>query len=450
MSTRRTLISNATIINEQRQYIASVVICDSRIEDIFEGENSFPHEAQYSEKIDARGMFLFPGAIDVHVHFREPGLTHKADIASESRAAAAGGVTTFMDMPNSIPQTTTIDNLEAKYTLAAQSAVINYSFYLGATNDNFDQIRQLEYGQACGIKIFLGASTGNMLVNKNDILSKIFAESQSLIAVHSEDETIITANKAKYKALFGDNIPIEYHPLIRSAEACYVSTAKTVEMAHKYGTRLHVAHISTARELALFESDKADFDKKITAEACVHHLWFCGADYKSLGTKIKCNPAIKTAADRQALRQAINSGKIDLIATDHAPHLLSEKQGDCLTAASGCPIIQYSLTAMLELAKQNVFTYATVAEKMCHAPALLYRVKNRGFIRQGYYADLVLVNPNCQWEVNAENILSKCAWSPFESTTFSHKIQTTWVNGQKVYDNGKIDDAGRGQRIEFI
>ena len=441
------LIRNATIINEGRTFTGSVLIKDDFIAEIFENNNIVIDEPY--EETDASGLWLLPGVIDDQVHFREPGLTHKADIRTESKAAAAGGVTSFMEMPNTKPQATTIELLEQKYELAAEKSLANYSFYMGATNDNIAELKKVDARNVCGVKVFMGSSTGNMLVDNEKTLSAVFSEIPMLIATHCEDEPTIRQNIAFYKQLLGNDIPLKYHPLIRSTEACYKSSAQAVALAEKYGSRLHILHLSTEKELALFDNNKPLTDKKITAEVCVHHLWFSDNDYARYGNRIKWNPAIKTAADKSALIAAVNSGKIDVVATDHAPHLWSEKEGGCLTATSGGPLVQHSLVAMLQLAKQGCFTIEKVVEKMSHSPALLFRVEKRGFIRKGYFADLVLVNPDKKWTVTQENCLSKCGWSPFESTTFDTKVQTTWVNGQKVFDNDVIDENVRGRRLVF-
>lgn len=444
----KTIIHNAEIINEGKQFLGYVIIDNDIISKVGEGTPLQANIDECNDIIDAQGMLLLPGAIDDQVHFREPGLTHKADIASESQAAVAGGVTSFMDMPNTKPATTTVELLEQKYDIAAQVSCANYSFYAGATNDNMAELRQVDFSRVCGVKVFMGSSTGNMLVDNKDTLRSIFSEIPSIVAIHSEDEAIINRNKAYYSERFGNDLPVYFHPLIRSAEACYVSTARAVELANECGTRLHVLHISSAREMELLDN-KPLSEKKITAEVCVHHLWFTDNDYAQKGNRIKCNPAVKTHADREALRNALKNGLIDVVATDHAPHLLSEKQGGCLTAASGMPLVQYSLVAMLEMARKGIFTYEIVIDKMCHAPATLYRINKRGFIREGYYADLVLVNQNDSYTVEAKDIKSKCAWSPFEGERLHHKVQTTFVNGNKVYDNGIINTDIRGERLSF-
>lgn len=439
------LIKNATLINEDRHYRASVLLDGEIISEIFEGDEL----PQAEQVVDATGLWLIPGVIDDQVHFREPGLTHKADIHTESKAAAAGGVTSFMEMPNTMPLTVTIDALEDKYRLGAEKSVVNYSFYMGATNSNIEELKKLNPSTVCGVKVFMGSSTGNMLVDNVETLSRIFAEIPLLIATHCEDEATIQKNKAYYKSVQGDDLPIQFHPLIRDAEACYRSSSFAVELARKYNARLHVLHLSTAREMELFDNQLPLSQKRITGEVCVHHLWFSDQDYARYGNRIKWNPAIKSEADRAALIQALNDDRLDVVATDHAPHLLREKEGNCLKAASGGPLVQYSLVAMLELAKQGHFTPEKVVRKMCHAPAELYRVRNRGFIRKGYFADLVLVNPSAQWQIQPQDIESRCGWSPFEDTVFHHRIEKTWVNGRLVYANGTVDDSIRGQRLLF-
>lgn len=441
------LIKNATLINEDRSYLASVVVDGQIIKEIIEGNGtpSFPCD----EVIDAEGLWLLPGVIDDQVHFREPGLTHKADLHTESRAAAAGGVTSFMEMPNTMPLTITMEALDDKYRLGAEKSVVNYSFYMGATNTNLDELRKVNPEEVCGVKVFMGSSTGNMLVDNLDTLSGIFAEVPMLIATHCEDEETIRANKEHFKSLHGDDLPIEFHPLIRNDEACFRSSSFAVELASKYNSRLHVLHLSSAREMELFSNSLPLTEKRITAEVCVHHLWFSDEDYAEYGNRIKWNPSIKRKTDRDALLQALNDDRIDVVATDHAPHLLREKEGNCLKAASGGPLVQYSLVAMLELALQGKLTVEKVIRKMCHAPAELFRVRRRGFIRPGYFADLVLVDPSAEWSVKADEIESKCGWSPFEGTTFHHRVVKTWVNGDLVYSDGKVNDTVRGQRLMF-
>lgn len=441
-------IHNARIVNLGREYTGYVAIDGEFIHAMGDGVAPEALLAASQEVIDAAGMLLIPGCIDDHVHFREPGLTHKADIASESRAAVAGGVTSYMDMPNTKPLTITAEALEEKFDIAARSSVANYSFFIGATNDNIDTLLSIDNKRVAGVKLFLGSSTGNMLVDESDVLHRLFRECRTLISVHSEDEAIIRERRAFYTGRFGEDLSVFYHPLIRSAEACYVCTERAVELARRYGTRLHVAHISTARELELFWAEPL-LDKRITAEACVHHLWFTDNDYASLGTRIKCNPAIKTTADRNALRDAVNNGAIDLIATDHAPHLLSEKQGGALTAASGSPYVQFSLIMMLELVRQGVFSTVTVVEKMCHAPAMLYNIDRRGILRPGYYADMVLIDTDTRHTITKEEILSKCGWSPLEGTTFHSRVVKTFVNGKCIYSDGVVADNLASHPLKF-
>ena len=441
-------IHNARIVNLGREYTGYVAIDGEFIHAMGDGAAPEALLAASQEVIDAAGMLLIPGCIDDHVHFREPGLTHKADIASESRAAVAGGVTSYMDMPNTKPLTITAEALEEKFDIAARSSVANYSFFIGATNDNIDTLLSIDNKRVAGVKLFLGSSTGNMLVDESDVLHRLFRECRTLISVHSEDEAIIRERRAFYTGRFGEDLSVFYHPLIRSAEACYVCTERAVELARRYGTRLHVAHISTARELELVWAEPL-LDKRITAEACVHHLWFTDNDYASLGTRIKCNPAIKTTADRNALRDAVNNGAIDLIATDHAPHLLSEKQGGALTAASGSPYVQFSLIMMLELVRQGVFSTVTVVEKMCHAPAMLYNIDRRGILRPGYYADIVLIDTNTRHTVTKEDVLSKCGWSPLEGTTFHSRVVKTFVNGKCIYSDGVVADNLASHPLKF-
>ena len=442
------LIKNATIVNEGRNFIGSVLIDGERIKAVFE-ENQHIDIIEPFTEIDATGLLLIPGVIDDQVHFREPGLTHKGDIYSESKAAVAGGITSYFEMPNTKPQATTIELLEEKYNIAAEKSFANYSFLMGVTNDNIDELKKINPRNVAGLKMFMGSSTGNMLVDNEKTLHRVFSEISLLIVTHCEDEATIQANVQHYKSLLGDDIPVEYHPLIRNAEACYKSSSFAVELATKYNSRLHVFHLSSAKEMSLFSSDKPLKEKRITAEVCVHHLWFNNTDYAKYGNRIKWNPAIKFESDRQALVDAVNSNKIDVIATDHAPHLLSEKEGSCLKAASGGPLVQHSLVAMLQLVKQGAFSLEKVIEKMCHAPADLFRIEDRGYIRPGYFADLVLVDLNKPWTVSTVNILYKCGWSPFEGTTFDALVLKTWVNGRLAYDNGKVDESVRGMRLLF-
>ncbi len=441
-----TLITNATIINEGTQRKGSVLINNGIIEKIFDQGETLPDA---DNKIDATGKLLLPGIIDDQVHFREPGLTHKGDIHSESRAAVAGGITSFMEMPNTKPQTTTLTALEDKYAVASEKSFANYSFYFGATNDNAEELVKVDPKSVCGIKVFMGSSTGNMLVDDDKTLSKIFSEAPTIVTTHCEDEATIRKNTEYYKNKFGEGISFRYHPVIRSAEACYISSAKAAELATKYGTQLHILHLSTAKEMELLDAQTPLKDKKITGEVCVHHLWFTEDDYDKYGSRIKWNPAVKSSADREALRNAVNSGKLDVVATDHAPHTLEEKNNTYFKAPSGGPLVQHSLVTMLEMARQGIFTYEKVVEKMCHAPAILFRVNKRGFIREGYHADITLVDPAAEWIVSKENILYKCGWSPFEGTSFSHKVTHTFVNGNLVYENGLVNEDIRGERLSF-
>lgn len=443
-------INNARIINEGDSFEGSVLIDGDKIAAIVKKGEQKPVGWQAEEEIDATGLWLIPGCIDDQVHFREPGLTHKADIASESHAAVAGGITSFMDMPNTQPQTTTLENLAWKFERAAATSVANYSFFFGGTNDNMAEIRRLDKRHIPGLKLFLGSSTGNMLVDKKEALERIFGESDLLIAIHAEKEEIIKQNIAHYTQLYGDDLDITFHNKIRSAEACYASSSEAVELATRLGARLHILHLSTAKETTLLDNTLPLREKKITGEVCVHHLWFEEADYARLGNRIKWNPAIKTRADRDALRFALNADKIDVVATDHAPHLLSEKQGSCLKAASGGPLIQYSLLLMLEMVRQGIFSLETVVRKMAHAPAEMFQIDRRGYIRPGYYADLVLLDPRSTTTVCPETILSKCGWSPFEGETFHHAVHTTFVNGEVVYRQGKVNDEVRGMALQFL
>lgn len=443
------LIRNATLINEGKRCTASVRIEGDKIIAVYEKECPDAAVAG-AEIIDATGLWLLPGAIDDQVHFREPGLTHKGDIGSESRAAVAGGVTTFMDMPNTKPQTTTVAELEWKFRRAAETSAANYSFFFGGTNDNMDEIKRIDRQRVPGLKLFLGSSTGNMLIDKQQSLERIFSEAGMLIAVHCEKEEIIRQNIARYTALYGDDLDITFHAKIRSEEACYASSAEAVALADRLGARLHILHLSTARELSLLDGSLPLAQKRITGEVCVHHLWFSDNDYAAYGNRIKWNPAVKTPADREALIAGVNSDTIDIVATDHAPHLLPEKQGSCLKAASGGPLIQHSVPAMLELARQGRFTVEKVVEKMAHRPADLFRIDRRGYVRPGYYADLVLVDPSAPYTVAADNIMYKCGWSPFEGYTFRHRVRKTFVNGRLVYDDGTINEDVRGMEVRYL
>ncbi|MDR2389770.1 MAG: dihydroorotase [Tannerellaceae bacterium] len=440
------LIHNARIINEGYSFRGAVRIEGDKIAEVYRE----PYVLTYTgPAIDAGGKWLLPGVIDDQVHFREPGLTHKGCIATESRAAVAGGITSFMDMPNTSPPTTSLDRLEWKLERAAATSLANYSFFFGGTNENMNEIRRLNPRRVPGLKLFLGSSTGNMLVDNPESLECIFGDAGLLVAVHAEKEEIIRRNTGYYMQQNGNSPDASFHSLIRSAEACYASSSEAVERAVRLGTRLHILHLSTARELALLEGKKPLREKQITAEACIHHLWFSEEDYPRLGNRIKWNPSIKTVHDRRALREAVNRNLIDVVATDHAPHLPVEKEGDCLRAASGGPLVQHSLVALLEMASMGIFTYEKVVEKTAHHPAELFRIDRRGYIRPGYYADLVLIAPNTPWTVSPQNILYQCGWSPFEGQCFSHKVWKTFVNGQLVYDDGQIDNNVRGMELAY-
>lgn len=442
------IIYNALICNENESYRGYITINGERIEKVGCGE--VPDELFLGavEMIDARGSLVIPGVIDDQVHFREPGLTHKGDIASESRAAVAGGVTSYMDMPNVNPATTTIELLEQKYARAAEVSLANYSFYMGATNKNTDEISRVDPRRVCGVKLFMGSSTGNMLVDQVDALEAVFKNSPVLIATHCEEESIVRANMRAAIEEYGDAVPVAMHPVIRSAEACYASSAKAVELAHRYGSRLHVLHLSTARELDLFET-KPLAQKRVTNEVCVHHLWFTDRDYQHKGNLIKWNPAIKSEADRQALRGAVISGRVDIVATDHAPHTQQEKAKPYIEAPSGGPFVQHSLTVMLEMVHQGVFTREKVVEVMCHRPAELFGIEKRGYLREGYFADIVIVNQEHRWRVSDSNILYKCGWSPIEGEEFHNRVSHTFVNGELVYCDGRVNDEVRGRRLNF-
>ncbi len=437
----RTVIQGGKIVNEGKIFDGSIVVEDTKISKIVEGETS--PEDIVDEVIDASGCFVLPGVIDDHVHFREPGLTEKADIDSESRAAAAGGVTSFFDMPNTVPQTTTLEALEEKFALAAQKSHVNYSFFFGATNDNVACFDQLDAHRIPGIKLFMGSSTGNMLVDRRESLERIFSSARLPIMAHCEDTDIINRNMTEAKRKYGDDPEVVHHPEIRSEEACYESTRLAVELAQKHQARLHIAHLTTAKELELIAGEG------ITAEATVSHLYFSDSAYATLGTRIKCNPAIKTAQDRAALRQALNDGRIAVIGTDHAPHLLSQKEGGCARAASGMPMIQFSLVTMLELVDKGVLSLERLVELMCHNPARLFEVRNRGFLREGYQADIVLVRPNSPWVCTKDTILSKCGWSPMEGHEFSWQVERTLCNGHSVYADGTVDADYIGQPVSF-
>lgn len=443
------LIKDATIINEGIKFSGSVLIDGDKIERVF--PYMIPQDFALSEVEirDAAGLYLIPGVIDDQVHFREPGFTHKGDMTSESRAAVAGGVTSFMEMPNTNPQTVTQELLAQKYQRAAEVSPANFSFYMGATNNNLDEVLKTDPSKVCGIKVFMGSSTGNMLVDDEKTLSEIFRNAPTLVATHCEDENTIQKNIEIARGRYGENVPISRHCYIRSDEACFISSSKAIELASKFNTRLHILHLSTAKEMSLFSSGNLK-DKKITAEVCVHHLWFDDRDYISKGNFIKWNPAIKTAKDKEALWEALLSDKIDVIATDHAPHTREEKNNTYFKAPSGGPLVQHSLVAMLEMSNKGVITVEKMVQKMCHAPADLFRIDRRGYIREGYFADMVLIDPNQSWKVSPDNILYKCGWSPFEDQEFSHQVVSTFVNGQEVYKNGNIQDGIFGQQLRFL
>jgi dihydroorotase len=442
----RILIKNAKIVNEGAIFEGDVLIEDEFIVEIAE---SISVKSSATKIIDAEGNYLIPGAIDDQVHFREPGLTHKGTIASESKAAVAGGITSFIEQPNTVPNAVTQEILEQKYEIAAASSHANYSFMMGATNDNLEEVLKTNPKNVAGIKIFLGSSTGNMLVDNEAVLEKIFSSTPMLIAVHCEDEQTIRENLAKFKAQYGEDVPIQAHHLIRSAEACYLSSSKAVALAKKTGARLHVFHLSTAKEMELFTNKIPLKDKKITAEVCVHHLWFTDKDYDTKGNLIKWNPAVKTEEDRDALWEALLDDRLDVIATDHAPHTLEEKKQSYLKAPSGGPLVQHAVVAMFETFHQGKISVEKIVEKMAHNPATIFKIEKRGFIKEGYYADLAIVNPGLPWSVKKENILYKCGWSPFEGYTFKSRITHTFVNGQLVYNNFKVKDIRCGQRLLF-
>ncbi len=439
------LIRNAKIVNEGSVFEGDVLIEGELITEVAESISPKPNYTV----IDAEGNYLIPGAIDDQVHFREPGLTHKGDIESESRAAVAGGITSFIEQPNTVPNAVTQEILAEKYRIAAEKSFANYGFMFGATNDNLEEVLKTDPKTVPGIKIFLGSSTGNMLVDNEAVLEKIFSSTPMLIAVHCEDEATIKANLEKYKEKYGEDIPVECHPLIRSAEACYISSSKAVALAKKTGARLHVFHLSTAKEMELFTNKIPLEEKQITAEVCVHHLWFSDADYKTKGNFIKWNPAVKTADDRDALWAALLDDRIDVIATDHAPHTLEEKKQSYLKAPSGGPLVQHAVVAMFEAYHQGKISIEKIVEKMAHNPAKIFKIEKRGFIKPGYYADLAIINTGLPWNVKKENILYKCGWSPFEGYSFKSRITHTFVNGNLVFQNGKVKDIRTGKRLLF-
>lgn len=443
---KRVLIKDAHIVNEDKITHGDVYIEDGIIKEI---ASSISVKHAEVHLYDAEGKYLFPGVIDDQVHFREPGLTHKADIASESAAAVAGGITSFIEMPNTLPQTTTIEELDKKFNLAQQSSFANYSFMFGGTNDNLDEIKKVDTKTVAGLKLFLGSSTGNMLVDDEEVLREIFKSTDLLISVHCEDEDTIRKNLEIYKERYGEDIPMSMHPVIRSAEACYISSSKAVALAKETGARLHVFHLSTAKETKLFSPKIPLEKKKITAEVCIHHLWFTDVDYEDKGTRIKWNPAVKSEKDRDALWKALLEGRIDVIASDHAPHTIKEKDNVYTKAPSGGPLVQHALPAMLEMYHNGKISLELIAKKMCHNPAILFQIEKRGFIREGYFADLVLVDLKSPWTVKKDNILYKCGWSPFEGNTFKSRITHTFVNGELAYKNFKVSPDRFGKRLTF-
>lgn len=440
----RILLKNAKLVNENKVLEKDVLIENDTIARV---DNDISHPT--AKLVDFEGNYLLPGVIDDQVHFREPGLTHKATIETESRAAIAGGITSFMEQPNTNPQTVTIEKLEEKFAIAQNTSYANYSFLFGGTNDNLEELKRVDPKSCSGIKLFLGSSTGNMLVDNEAIIEKIFSSTNMVISAHCEDETTIRQNMAKFQEKYGDNIPIKYHPIIRSEEACYLSSSKAIELAKKTGARLHVFHLSTGKETGLFRNDVPLSEKKITAEVCIHHLWFSDADYDEKGTHIKWNPAVKTVQDREQLWIALLDDRIDVIATDHAPHTLTEKDNPYTSAPSGGPLVQHALPAMMQRVAEGKIAIEKVVQKMCHNPAILFDVEKRGFVREGYFADLVEVETNSKWQVKKANVLYKCGWSPFEGITFDNQIKRTFVNGHLAYDNMKISSKKNGRRLTF-
>ena len=441
-----TKILNAQLVNEGQVQPVDVLIEGDFTTRIDTDLASVPTD----HTVDAEGKYLLPGLIDDQVHFREPGLTHKGDIHSESRAAVAGGITSFMEMPNTVPNTLTQPLLQDKYDVAAQQSLANYSFYMGVSNDNLDEVMRTDVAAVCGLKVFMGSSTGNMLVDNEQTLRSVFERAELLVATHCEDEQTIRENTARYRAQYGEELPIAMHPRVRSEEACYRSSSLAVGLAKEYGTRLHVLHISTARELSLFDNDVPLSEKRITAEGCLHHLWFDEGDYAEKGTFIKWNPAVKRAQDRQALLAAVANGPIDVLATDHAPHTLDEKQSTYFKAPSGGPLVQHQLVGLLELYHRQQLSLEVIVQKACHNPAELFQVDRRGYVRPGYYADLVLVETDSPWTVNRSNVLSKCGWSPFEGQTFRSKVSHTWVSGHLAYEQGEFHEGQAGHRLRFL
>lgn len=445
--TKSILIKNATIVNENSTFKGDVLIENEMIKKV--APSILVTDVEALEIIEAQGSYLIPGFIDDQVHFREPGLTHKANISTESRAAIAGGITTFIEMPNTVPQATTQALLEDKFKIAAKDSYANYSFMFGGTNDNLEELLKTDPKKVAGIKLFLGSSTGNMLVDNEAVLEKIFSSTKMIISVHCEDEATIRKNTATFIEKYGEDIPIKCHPMIRSEEACYLSSSKAIELAKKTGARLHIFHVSTAKETELFRNDIPLEEKQITAEVCIHHLWFSDEDYEEKGTHIKWNPAVKSQKDRQGLWDALLDDRIDVLATDHAPHTLEEKTNTYLKAPSGGPLVQHAIVAILEKVKEGVISIEKAVEKMSHNPAKLFQIEKRGFIKEGFYADLVLINPNQPQTVSKDNILYKCGWSPFEGTRFSSSVTHTFVNGHLMYNNGVFNDNMKGKRITF-
>jgi len=440
------LIKNARIINEGQQFTGSILIDGEVIKDVF---SEITPSMEGVEVIDATGLILMPGAIDDQVHFREPGLTHKAEIYTEAKAAVAGGVTSYMEMPNTNPQTTAQQELAKKFDRASGVSLANHSFFFGATNDNIDEVLATDPNNVCGIKIFMGSSTGNMLVDDEETLSNIFSRTKLLIATHCEDEATVRANAARAKAQFGDNVPITQHPVIRSEEACYLSSSRAVRLATEFDTRLHILHISTAKECSLFRNDIPLTEKRITAEACIHHLWFSDEDYIAKGSHIKWNPAVKKSSDRDEIWRAVLDNRIDVIATDHAPHTLEEKAGNYWSAPAGGPLVQHSVLAMMDAVKKGQISIERMVEKMSHAVADCFQINHRGYLRPGYFADFVLIDPNQTTTVSKDNLFYKCGWSPFEGHTFSSKIVSTYVNGHRAYHDGDFDESIKGQALTF-
>jgi len=442
---KKFLIKGGTIINEQKRFVGDILISNGRIERI---DSSIQVQGQVTE-INAEGKYVIPGMIDDQVHFREPGLTHKGNIASESRAAVAGGITSFMEMPNTVPNALTQELLEDKYQIAAKSSPANYSFFMGASNDNAEEVLRTNPNNVCGVKIFMGSSTGNMLVDREATLERLFSTVPMLIATHCEDEATVKKNMALHVEKYGEHIPVSAHPIIRSEEACYLSSSFAVELAKKHNTRLHILHISTAKELELFRNDIPLEEKRITAEACIHHLWFSDKDYIEKGNFIKWNPAVKTAEDRAAIWQAVRDGRIDVLATDHAPHTIEEKNQNYSKAPSGGPLVQHAVQALFEKSIQGEITLEDLVQKAAHNVARLFRIEERGYLREGYFADLVIVDPNKPYTVNKNNLLYHCGWSPFEGTTFQHTIESTFVNGNLVWNDGQLRVEQSGQRMTF-